>query len=103
MYAKGHNGQIDFDGQTVTITRKGLIAAGTVGGGTTRIPLGSITAVDYKKWSIFAWGHLRVVVQGGGMRRRKAIKDEQTVTFNRHHQGAFEAVRDAIDAALASR
>lgn len=103
MHAKGHNGQLDFDGQMVTISRKGLLAAGTVGGGTTRIPLSSITAVDYKKWTIFAWGHLRVVVQGGGMRRKKAIKDEQTVTFNRQHQAAFREIRDAIESALASR
>lgn len=103
MHVKGHNGQLDFDGNTVTISRKGLLAAGTVGGGTMRIPLGSITAVDFKKWSIFRWGHLRVVVQGGGMRRRKAIKDEQTVTFNRQHQAAFEEIRDAIEGALANR
>lgn len=103
MIVKGHNGQIEFDGQTVTITRKGLIAMGTVGGGTTRIPLGSITAIDYKRWSIMHWGHLRIVLQGGGMRRKKAIKDEQTVTFNRQHQAAFEELRDTIETALATR
>lgn len=103
MYVKGHNGQLDFDGKTVTISRKGLLAAGTVGGGTTRIPLSSITAVDFKKWSIFRWGHLRVVVHGGGTRRRKAIRDEQTVTFNRQHQTAFQEIRAAIEEALASR
>lgn len=103
MQAKGHNGQLEFDGQTVTITRKGLLAMGTVGGGSTRIPLSSITAIDYKKFSIFRWGHLRIVLQGGGMRRKKAIKDEQTVTFNRQHQAAFEEIRNAIEAALANR
>lgn len=101
MQAKGHNGQLEFDGQAVTITRKGLIAGATVGGGRTRIPLASITAIDYKPFSIFRWGHLRIVLPGGGMRRGKAIRDEQTVTFNRQHQRAFEEIRDAIEAAIA--
>lgn len=100
MHVKGHNGQMEFDGQAVTITRKGVIAGATVGGGRTRIPLSSITAVDYKAFSIFRWGHLRIVVHGGGMRRSKAIHDEQTVTFSRRHQQQFEEIRDAIEAAL---
>jgi hypothetical protein len=103
MYAKGHNGQLEFDGQAVTITRKGLIAMGTVGGGRTRIPLASVTAIDYKPFSIFRWGYLRVVLHGGGMRRKKAIQDEQTVTFSRRQQREFEEIRDAIEAALEGR
>lgn len=100
MQAKGHNGQLEFDGQAVTITRKGLIAGATVGGGRTRIPLSSITAVDYKPFSIFRWGHLRLVIHGGGRPSRKIIQDEQAVTFRRGQQRQFEEIRDAIEAAL---
>jgi tetratricopeptide (TPR) repeat protein len=48
VHAKGHNGQVHFDGVYVTITRKGFLARTSVGKGEKRIPLTAISAVQWK-------------------------------------------------------
>ena len=47
--AKGHNGQVAFDGDFVTINRKGFFARTSVGKGDKRIPVASIAAVQWKE------------------------------------------------------
>jgi hypothetical protein len=46
VYAGGHNGQIQFDGSYVIITRKGFRARTSVGRGKKRIPLSPIVSVS---------------------------------------------------------
>ncbi|NCD21154.1 MAG: DUF4429 domain-containing protein, partial [Actinobacteria bacterium] len=53
IHAKGLNGQVTFDGQFITIERKGFWAASSVGRGTKRIPLSSVTAVQWKPPTTF--------------------------------------------------
>ena len=45
---KGNTGTVRFDGQTITIFRKGLLARAGVGKGEKHIPLAHVTAVQFK-------------------------------------------------------
>lgn len=69
MEAHGSNGQVRFDGQFVTITRRGFLARATVGKGDKRIPLGSITAVQWKPATRLVKGFIHFTVPGGNERR----------------------------------
>jgi hypothetical protein len=106
--AKGTNGTIhvDTDTQTILIERTGLNARMLVGGGEKRIPLASVTAVQWRKASL-ATGFLQLTLAGGIERRSRpgqtggdAKRDENTVTFHARQQPDFERVRDAINQAL---
>ena len=46
MEAAGVNGQLEFEGAWLTINRKGRMARMTIGKGTKRIPVASITSVN---------------------------------------------------------
>ena len=63
--ASGINGQITFDGDYVTINRKGMMARATVGKGEKRIPISSITAVQWKPPSKLIRGFIQFTVPGG--------------------------------------
>lgn len=109
LSAKGTNGTIHFDGQTVTIERTGFSARVLVGGGEKRIPVASITAVQWRKASL-ATGFIQFTLAGGIERRSKpgrtgadAKHDENTVTFHARQMPAFEPIRQAIDEAIAAR
>jgi hypothetical protein len=108
--AKGTNGTIhvDLDTQTILIERTGLNARMLVGGGEKRIPLASVTAVQWRKAGITT-GFLQLTLAGGIERRSRpgqtggdAKRDENTLTFHARQQPDFERVRSAIDAALAA-
>lgn len=105
--AKGHNGQIRFDGQFVTITRKGFLARSTVGKGEKRIPLSSITAVQLKPAGAVTNGFIQLTIPGGNERRSTfgrqtsdATHDENSVVFTKKHQPEFVALRAAIEQAM---
>lgn len=46
---KGHGGQVQFDGQYVTITRKGFLARATVGKGEKRLHISQITVTKQQQ------------------------------------------------------
>jgi hypothetical protein len=109
LTAKGTNGTIHFDGQTVTIERTGFNARVFVGGGEKRIPITSITAVQWKKAGLTA-GFIQFTVPGGnevrsrsGRQSRDALHDENSVTFHARQMPAFEPIRAAIEQAIAAR
>lgn len=104
--ARGVNGTVTFDGQTVTIHRSGFMARATVGKGTKTIPIGSITAVQWKPAGAVR-GFIQFTVPGGNERRSQfgrqstdAARDENSVLFGRKHQPAFEQVRDHVQATI---
>lgn len=106
--AKGRNGQIEFDGRTVTIRREGLIGRAAHGRNEKTIPLSQITAVQFKPYSVFGWGYIAFTIPGTvethsrlGRNAKAAHYDENAVTFNKHQQAAVEALRDAVNTALA--
>lgn len=109
LSAKGTNGTIHFDGQTITIERKGLSARMLVGGGEKRIPVASVTAVQWRKAG-FTTGFIQFTLAGGVERRSRpghtggdAQHDENSVTFHSRQQADFEPIRAAIDEAIAQR
>jgi Domain of unknown function (DUF4429) len=57
--AKGVNGTVDFDGSFITIRRKGGVARLTVGKGDKRIPLASISSVQWKEPGAFVNGFMQ--------------------------------------------
>ena len=106
--AKGQNGTVTFDGQTVTIARKGFLAASTTGTGEKRIPLRSIQAVQLKPAGI-GQGFISFTVAGGvekqsrfGRQSFDATKDENSLVFLRKSNADMTAVRDAIEQAIAT-
>ena len=67
--AVGVNGQVSFDGQWVTITRNGFLARTTVGKGVKKIPIGAISAVQWKPPGPLVNGFIQFTVPGGNERR----------------------------------
>lgn len=109
LEVKGHTGTVRFDGQTVTIIRKGALARMSVGKGEKQIPLPSISAVQFKPAGIVMNGFIAFTV-GGGIERRSgfghqtsdAARDENSVVFHYAQRKEFEHLRDAVQAALAA-
>lgn len=105
--AKGANGTVTFDGRMVTITRSGGLASLTIGSGEKRIPVSSITAVQWKKPGFFAKGFMAFTVPGAietrsqaGRRAYDATKDENAVLVGKKSVDDFLRLRDAIEAAM---
>ena len=92
---KGSNGQVVcFDGQFVTITRKGFIAREK------RLPISQIAAVQWKPAG-WAWnGFIQFTVPGGNKQTTRAAKDENSVMFTKKQMPEFERLRAAIDEAI---
>lgn len=70
-----------------------------------QIPVGSITAVDFRPAGRVGRGFFRVIVAGGfqhetpagsGSRASDAVGDPNGAAFNRKQQAGFEAIRDAL-------
>lgn len=109
MEAKGKTGRIEFDGEYVTIHRDSLLARNTVGKGQKRLHVAQITAVQWKPAGLIN-GFIQFTVPGGIERRSKvgsqvqsAAGDENSVVFTKRQEPAFEAVRQAVDAAISAQ
>lgn len=110
IQASGVNGQVSFDGSFITITRKGLLARATIGKGEKRIPIGSVTAVQWKPPGAMVRGFIQFTVPGGnegrshaGRQTSDAAKDENSVLIDRSQREAFERLREAVEQAIAQR
>lgn len=109
LQVRGQTGTVTFDGTYVTITRTGL-ARLTVGKGDKRIPVGSITAVQWKPAGALVNGFIQFTIPGGNEQRSRAgsqtanaASDENSVVFTKKQAPAFEELRQAIEAAIARR
>lgn len=105
--ATGVNGQVTFDGKFVTIARNGALARMTVGKGEKRIPVSSITAVQWKPPSRLVRGFIQFSVPGGnegksraGRQTRDAAGDENSVLVDSRHAAEFETLRSAVEGAI---
>ncbi len=105
--AKGVNGTISFDGRIVTISRGGILGRLTIGKGEKRIPVKSITGVEWKPPGMGVRGFISFTLPGAiedrskfGTRTVDATRDENAVLFSKTQMGEFEAVRNAIEDAL---
>ena len=110
LRARGQNGQVEFDGRNVTIKRGGFYGTMTVGRGEKVIPVQSITGVRYRKASSLGMlrGFIEFTVPGGVERRTRAglqatdqmRNDNAVVIMRPKHNPEFEAIRDAVLAAI---
>jgi hypothetical protein len=107
MEVKGYNGQVIFDGNSLTITRKGLGRI-TVGKGQIRIPISSVTAVRWKPAGPLVNGYIHFTMMGSNDRRstfgRQTMNvghDENSVIFLRSQMPDFEKLRTAVETAIA--
>lgn len=106
--AKGHNGAIHFDGKFVTIERTGALARASVGKGEKRIPVKSITAVQWKPPGMLTNGYIEFTVAGGNEARSRAgaatvqaATNENAVLVTKKQADAFTALRRAVEDAIA--
>ncbi|MET9617496.1 DUF4429 domain-containing protein [Kitasatospora indigofera] len=109
MEAKGHTGQVSFDGEYVTVTRKGFLARTSVGKGEKRIHISQITAVQWKPPGVLVNGFIQFTVAGGvewrsgfGIQTSSAAKDENSVIIMKNQAPAFEELRAAVEEAIAN-
>lgn len=94
-----------FDGVTVRLERRHRWLPSH---GEREIPLGQLTAVEWKKPGLVGDGFIRFVVGGTVARRAQPIGfqqlgnayDEWSVPFTRRQTGEFERLRDAVRAGL---
>jgi hypothetical protein len=108
--ANGHNGQIVFDGDHVTITRKGLLGRMSVGKGDKRWHISQISSIQWKPAGPLVNGFIQLSASGGNERRSKfgsqttsAAGDENSVLFTKKQQADFETLRAALDTAIAQQ
>jgi hypothetical protein len=110
--AKGRSGQMSFDGKFVTITREGFLAKAThgLGGGSKAIPVRSIGAVQFKPATSLTHGYIQLSIVGEQAKKfsrgsisgvgSDAAKDENSILFAKKVTKEFEALADAIRAAI---
>ncbi|KKI20562.1 MULTISPECIES: DUF4429 domain-containing protein [unclassified Leucobacter] len=98
LRAEGYNGQIDFDGETVTIGRAGW--RGKIGHGSASrvVPVENIARIDWQEPNLLTNGILRFAVPGEV--DSQMTNDRNAVIFLKKHRAAFEAVRDAVAALI---
>lgn len=108
--AKGHNGTILFDGDFVTIHRKGGLARLTIGKGDKRIPVSSITAVQWKPPGSLVNGFISFSLGGAherqssfGSQSFSAASDENSVMVTKAQAAAFLELREAVETEIANR
>lgn len=106
---KGHNGQITFDGQYVTISRRGILGRMSVGKGEKRFHISQISSVQWKPAGPFVNGFIQFATAGGNERRSQfgsqtsnAVNDENSVLFTTKQKAAFEELRKHVEGAIAA-
>jgi hypothetical protein len=107
--AKGQNGTVVFDADFVTIRRTGFFARTTIGKGEKRIPVASITAIQWKPAGLVN-GYIQFTIGGGnevrsqfGHQTTSAAKDENSVVFMKKQMPAFQELREQIEHVIAQR
>lgn len=100
----GVNGQIELSYSKIDITRKGFKAFACHGfDGTKTIFFRKLTALQFKEAGKMTNGYIQFIFPGseeskGGL--WDAVKDENTVMFNKEQQPQFEDLRERIIARL---
>lgn len=105
LEAKGTSGTVRFDGQTVTITREGIVQRSVSQGlhGTASYPIAQLTGVRIQKPGLHA-GQFTLIAAGArdvGVRGASGGSDPMTVLFQRRAMANFEKIKNAIEQAIA--
>jgi hypothetical protein len=106
LSAKGLDGQLTLDGDWLTISRKGGLAKLGHGlAGEKRVLVTNITAVRLKAAGLTS-GYLQISMMGSVDARKGGVleagRDENSVTFSKRQQGAFEAIRSQLEERMSS-
>jgi len=107
---KGYNGTAMFDGHFLNITRTGVLARGSVGKGGKSIPIGSVTAVQWKEPGGMVNGFIQFSVLGGNELRSKfgkqtvnAVNDENSIILRKGKSEEMAGLRTAVMEAIRNR
>lgn len=96
----GVNGQLEFDGTTVKILRRGLMAKASQGftKGDKSIPIKMISSIQFKKAGLIASGYIQFATGAGEARGGlyAAEKDENSVLFWMGSNEEFEEFREIV-------
>jgi hypothetical protein len=106
--ARGLAGQIHFDGQFITIERRGFFPWLFHGSsGTKSIPIKAVTAVQHRRCGLYK-GYLQLSIQGeqeshGGRSSvaQNLDRDENTIVFYYVANRAFDAMAETLRTAVA--
>ena len=101
--AKGHAGAtVTFDGERITIERKGFLAKMSVGAGERTIPLAALSAVEWEEPTSLKNGSIRFV-HAGGIEAGNIAQDPDGVIVTKQQARQFHDLRDAVEAAITNR
>ena len=102
--AEAFGGRIEFDGQTISITRTHHLSKSVLGD-QTLIPIGQVGSVEWGEPHWFKPGHIRFAVGGSqaGALPTDVGKDANAVLFGKKQRKEFLMVRDMVQTAIASR
>ncbi len=107
LSASGINGQMSVDENFVVIARKGINAKLTQGlKGDKRIPMSSVTSVQFKEASALMGGYIQIGILGGIESNSGIIGaqyDENSVNFRKSQESEFRAIREFIENQIIER
>jgi hypothetical protein len=108
--ARGINGTVEFDGVTVSLTKRAPLMAKQ---GTKTYPISSIGAIQYKAATSLVNGYLQLSILGEVSKRNKRSmsgtptrnigKDENAIIFRKSSGPAFDAIVTALRAAHSTK
>lgn len=96
---EGVNGQLEFDGNTVKILRRGFMAKiGHGMKGDKSIPIKMISSIQFKRGGLLANGYIQFATGAGESRGGiyDAVKDENSVVFSMGFNDEFEEFKDIV-------
>ena len=99
----GMNGQILFDGHSITISRKGFLSVTSQGlKGKKEIPIRSINSIQLKKGGPLFNGFIQFGTASGENTNglRDAAADENSVVFTYMDNGVFESLKALVSEAM---
>lgn len=101
LRAKGTDGQLELDGETLRVLRKGTVARLTNGASTHEVQLSEVQRIDFKAATSLLAGYIRFAVPGEI--GEKPNQDRNAVYFQKRHGDDFAAIHAAAAAILAKR
>jgi hypothetical protein len=102
LRAAGRTGTVTFDGHLVTLAPSRAARIGGRARGDIQLPVRAINGVQLSPARAGFLGFIRFVTSGSpaSMNRKEAHRDPYTILFTRPAGAEFEAVRDAVMAAI---
>lgn len=104
FFVEGYNGQVSFDGDTVTIFRKGFSSQRWQPfKGEKRIPISALTWVNFKFGTRFFRGYIQFGTASGENSLNtpnEIARNENAILFSQKHNTAFEELHGLVQTAM---